>query len=83
MICIYREYDLEFPTDVSKVVIQADETPDAFPLNGANVKTANGQGYLGEHITFAPGSLLHCVDTGKNYFMNEAGTQWNEDGGNA
>lgn len=82
MICIYREYDPECAKNVRKVVIQADTTPQTFPTNGATVKSLGG-GYLGESVVFAPGSLIHCVDTGKNYFMSEDGTTWNEDGATA
>jgi len=82
MICIYKEYDMDALNGASKVVIQADTTPSTFPLNGATVKGSNGA-YLGEAVTFAPGSIIHCVDTGKNHIMNETGTAWLEDGGNA
>lgn len=82
MICIYRELGTEMPINTRHVVIQADSTPAEFPLTGENVKMLNGE-MLGATIKFAPGSLLHCVDTGKNYYMNEDGTAWNEDGGNA
>ena len=82
MICIYREYDPDLLTDNYHVVIQADETPSTFPLDGSTVKNMKGE-YLGANVQFAPGSMLHCVDTGKNYFMNEAGTEWLEDGASA
>lgn len=63
--------------DVRRVVIQADETPNSFPTTG------EGIGGLQDTTILAPGSVIHCVDSGKNYLMNEAGTDWNEDGGSS
>ena len=82
MIAIICEYKPENKTDEYSVVIQADTTPGTFPLNGTNVKRKGGD-YLGAEVKFAPGSIIHCVDTGKNYYLNESGTTWNEDGGSA
>lgn len=79
MICINQEYQAGMPAGTVLVVIDSDVTPESLPLNGADVKTWDGS-YLGANTHFAPSSILHCKDTGKNYLMNEAGTAWLEDG---
>jgi len=82
MFLITRDYIGE-TNGARHCVIQADETPTTFPLNGENVMDENCEKYLGESFKFAPGSMLVCVDSGKTYFLNQAGTAWNEYGGNA
>lgn len=79
MICIYREYDPDLTANNYRAVIQADTTPSEFPLNGGNVMDMKGE-YLGEEVVFAPGSIIHCVDTGKNWVMNQDRTAWGQDG---
>ena len=79
MICIWKEYDMDAVNGASKAIIQADTTPTEFPLTGANVKGSNGA-YLGEAVIFGPGSIIHCLDTGKNWVMNEDMTAWCQDG---
>lgn len=78
MILIYEEQMYSKTSeDIRRVVIQADTTPSTFPLTGADVTGLNDSAHI------APGSMIHCVDSGKNYFMNEDGDEWLEDGGNA
>lgn len=79
MICIYREYDPDLTANNYRAVIQADTTPSEFPLTGENVMDMKGE-YLGEEVVFAPGSIIHCVDTGKNWVMNQDRTAWGQDG---
>ena len=76
MICIYEEQVYTNGSeDIRRVVIHADTTPQTKPLNGVNVEG------LADAAKIAPASLMHCVDTGKNWFMNESMTEWLEDGG--
>lgn len=75
MICIYEEqvYTRD-GSDVRRVVIHADTTPADMP------KTGSGVDNLADGATIAPASLMHCADTGKNWYMNEEGNAWREDG---
>ena len=78
MICIYEEQVYTNGSeDIRRVVIHADTTPSTKPLNGVGVDG------LADAAKIAPASLMHCVDTGKNWYMNESMTAWLEDGANA